>query len=130
MVPLIKWDDEDERKLHKAAFIKARAALLKQNKKSIVEGGASCLYLAPDGSRCAVGHLIDDSELIDPKTGLPFGGINNQGIEAARGEGRFFSSLKGLRTSFLEKLQAIHDSGDVDTWDHAFTLLAIEYDLI
>jgi hypothetical protein len=41
---------------------RAAKALMKQNRRS-VRGNMACVYLAPNGDRCAIGHLLRDGEI-------------------------------------------------------------------
>jgi hypothetical protein len=46
-----------------AAFDKATAAVIAQGKRSIADDGDSCLYRGPNGTKCAVGHLMSDEQM-------------------------------------------------------------------
>lgn len=92
-------------------FDKAVAGLKGQGYQRAIDphyGGSRCLYRGPNGTKCAVGHLIPDDvyteEMDDP---TPLATV----IQAI---GVPCDSLDGV-WSFFNDLQRAHDAGDEPT---------------
>lgn len=95
-----------------------RNHLLTQNRKSVYDSNnINCFYRGPNGTKCAIGCLISDSEY---STEL---------------EGRNIYSLKNTFTWMIEHeqlltdLQYVHDSIPVDTWKVELDKVANRYGL-
>lgn len=104
-------------------------ALLAQGKKSgekPEEGDFECLYRAPDGCKCAIGHLIKDKfytpdmEGANIRSDLPWEALK-------KSIGR--TDLSDHDRDFLEHMQEIHDETAPETWDAQFRKVAIEWAL-
>ena len=96
------------------------AHLRKQGRKS--QEDRQCLYRGPDGTKCAVGCLIPDSEY-SPK--LEMHSIIN--LEFSR---RLPPSLEGLNLRLLRELQSVHDTWCVYQWEERFQAVAKHYGLV
>lgn len=74
--------------------------------------GGSCKYRTVDGSKCAIGCLIEDDQYTP---GMEFYWIY---ILAERYSSRMKNILNGTssRLAFLEKLQIAHDNCDTDKY--------------
>ncbi len=92
--------------------------LLKQNARS--EDGRTCLYRGPNGTQCAVGCLLTDSEV--EQIG------NKTGVVRARMEGNLPGRL-WEHVDLLQELQGIHDRLSPYEWKAALTVLARTSDL-
>jgi hypothetical protein len=85
-------------------FDTVAAAILKQGKPSMRfdNGSAYCVYLADDGSRCAVGHLFNDKELMEY-------GRSIMGISSIVKDTNGLRSSLGQEVDLLSQLQSAHD---------------------
>jgi hypothetical protein len=85
------------------AFNIALAALRKQGCRGYNKHRSMCMYITPDGKRCAVGHLLSDGELQS---------IISPGLEVDEIGHESMPSLRGLSLSFLCDLQEAHDNSE------------------
>lgn len=95
-------------------FDTVAVAILKQGKPSMRfdNGSAYCVYLADDGSRCAVGHLFNDKELRE------YGG-SIMGISSIVKDTNGLRSSLGQEVDLLSQLQSAHDvPATVRSGDH------------
>jgi hypothetical protein len=69
----------------------------------------SCRYRGPDGTKCAIGHLIDDEEY-DPS----MEGYSVTGEQFFKWQNKI-EKMAELEPSFLADLQAIHDNAVTST---------------
>jgi hypothetical protein len=87
-------------------------ALRKQGKKSTYSdnSGSVCQYRAPDGCKCAIGHLIPDDEYMPIMEGMDVHGIF-----------RFLNDKRKMEfvnnENLLYTLQNIHDNYNVAEWE-------------
>lgn len=92
--------------------------LRKQGKKSLNTLGL-CVFRAEDGSRCAVGQLIEEKEYVpgfdDYKT-------SDNAFE--------FVVNKGHNKELLHDLMTCHDSKLVENWESEFKTVAENHGLI
>lgn len=84
--------------------------LLTQNKKAVNEIG-ECMYLAPDGCRCAAGCLITPDEY------KPY--FENRLWWRLAAEG----NVPKEHSDIIEQFQHIHDHSDVDMWETSINRL-------
>lgn len=98
-------------------FDKVSLHLLQQGKRSSVR--RKCLYRGPDGLKCAIGCLIDDTHF-DPK-------MENVSVCALmeRFDLGFVVDSPGL----LYELQRLHDFNDPKYWKRKLRELAQRYHL-
>ena len=96
--------------------------LRKQNKRALkFDNGyeAGCMYRSEDGSRCAVGQLIEEKEYVpgfdDYKT-------SDNAFE--------FVVNKGHNKELLHDLMTCHDSKLVENWESEFKTVAENHGLI
>lgn len=117
-------------------FDKVALALLKQNKKSIgpaiTDDGEKirCMYLNPNGCRCAVGHMLNDEDLqaivrwkentssIRNMIRIFFPNTESKEIAFIRAE-----------MAFCRGLQFIHDTRMPGKWREEFIDFASMYEL-
>jgi hypothetical protein len=107
--------------------------LIKQGKratKNTSEGNTSCLYLADDGSKCAIGCLIADEHYdksIEGKTAetLIYSDNLPDIISDLSVEGMFEEEM----VSFYSDLQYIHDYVSPEDWSGRLRGIAIQRDL-
>lgn len=105
------------------------SALLAQGKQSgeVPEEGADfeCRYRAPDGCKCAVGHLIKDE-------------FYNEGFEGSNMcattvinavEKSLGVHLTEHDIDFLQHVQEVHDNTSPETWDSQFRKVACDWAL-
>ncbi len=91
-------------------FDTVAAHLLKQGKRALRSGlaGASCVYRATDGCKCAVGCVIPD-EFYE-------GRFEHHGVRFVLEESQELYRLLGGSELLLNYLQRIHDCEDVQKW--------------
>lgn len=85
-------------------------ALLKQGKPAVTAdevntGGVRCVYRAPDGSKCAVGHLLTEKDMARIYRSRP-----DQNLSFRRITDTLALPYNSRRVQFIEDLQALHDS--------------------
>jgi hypothetical protein len=99
-------------------FKKSVRGLLKQNKQSLCDG--HCVYLSPEGLRCAIGMLIT-KESYNPKmeNDSPSSEIVKNVLKKS---GIIVSNIDDV--NFLKQLQSIHDSFKPDEWFDLFVKFA------
>ena len=104
-----------------AIFNIVYVALLTQNAKSVEapspdnEDGilASCLYRGPNGTKCAVGHLItDEAFAFDPSCNAS--SVRDYNVQQMLQKSGVPTDLQTI--GFLGSLQRIHDSHNVEDW--------------
>lgn len=93
---------------------KAIVGVIKQGRPSRDSG--FCMYRAPGGLKCAVGHLIDDAHYSSSFEGESIGG-RGATRAVARSIGREFSRRE---FEFLKAIQACHDEADEDRFVDSF----------
>ncbi len=107
------------------AFTKIVLGLRKQGRKS--EGPANdgdycseslCMLRGDDGTKCAVGILIDDGDYTPDMEEVTLAVLHAQD-----------STPAGLPFTFLACMQEIHDSCDVDQWERKWEAYARDNDL-
>lgn len=105
-----------------AIYDTVRTHLLKQNEKAMQKG---CVYLTPDGLKCAIGCLIPD--------GHP-GQTMRIGVEGLMRAHPDLAELWEVDNqedrSLLARLQSIHDGTSTTEWKHHLDNLALSYDLV
>lgn len=84
------------------AFDRACRAIIEQGRPSYDEATGRCMYRSADGARCAIGHLIPDSEYQPSFEG-----------DAAPRVALAVPSLAGLDHEMLDELQTAHDNAAV-----------------
>lgn len=111
-------------------FDKVVVHLRKQGRQAVKDG--CCLYRSPEGLKCAVGCLIEDAEyspaferkiLCDLIQYLRY-------LESLEGTDR--SALLNrlvMNEPLLERLQSVHDDGEVPDWEQGLARVAKEFDL-
>jgi hypothetical protein len=82
-------------------------ALINQGCQSYSTSLNTCVYRGPNGTKCAVGHLIPDEIYNDDMEGL-----NVKSLSGIDGVPEYFRDNKILK--FLSDLQMLHD--DIDSW--------------
>ncbi len=94
--------------------------LLEQGQKSTEPedeffDGSGCKYRDNNGNKCAIGHLIDNSEYnLKLEGGLT-------GVIRGLTDSRFAEGfLNSVGSNFLRQLQGIHDGVPVEKWKNAF----------
>lgn len=97
-------------------FDRVAKHLLKQNKQSTRQDSSACLYRGPDGLKCAVGCLIQDSEYHPSMEGVP--------AILIRLPERFSNVVK---SGLLRDLQIVHDAAHPRTWKSELRRLAKDY---
>lgn len=108
---------------HQLIFTHVLTALRTQAKPALSDMGG-CVYIAENGSRCAVGHLIDQSLYTDDMEGAPIGNRPNV-VAAIKPE--FGVSDSVTDPDFLRELQRyMHDSLSDFVDDEEGFLLALE----
>lgn len=91
---------------HQQAFNRIARHLMKQGEHSKEIGDyGSCLYRGPNGTKCAIGALIPDSQYDE--------NFEGEDLVVIRMKAR---ALKGLRIAFLSEMQGVHDNNDPDKW--------------
>lgn len=90
---------------NREAFDTVKGHLLTQMARSVNDSG-ECMYRGLEGRKCAVGCLIPDEEY-DVRMERKRASVVRQSVR----------SLSGLDRGMLERLQVIHDSFDVETWE-------------
>lgn len=112
-------------------FSKVKAALLKQNAKSLAathaSAGQQCCYFAEDesGYKCAVGHIIPDElqEFIKDR-------YNETSLrQLVNTMSNDFTRFVDRNLAFLRDLQVIHDVAPISDWPAEFAALATKYEL-
>lgn len=95
-------------------FKKSVRGLLKQNKKSLCDG--NCVYLSPEGLRCAIGMLIT-KESYDPRieNESPASNIVQKTLDKC---GIYVDTESDIL--FLKALQSIHDANEPYEWMDLF----------
>ncbi len=99
--------------------------------RNVQDGVGSCLYLAPNGNKCAVGHILTKKELED--FGDFIGGVGELANRMGLGPDHPFKSDE----DFYAGIQNIHDRLDVDVEGSEFIpyfkrhmmAFALEYNL-
>ena len=103
-----------DKKQKLAIFKKSVRGLLKQNKQSICDG--ECVYLNPEGLRCAIGMLIT-KESYNPR--IEYQSVADDNVKQALEEsGIIVSDLSD--GGFLRRLQLIHDDNEPYEWVDLF----------
>jgi hypothetical protein len=99
------------------------------------KGINSCLYRAPCGAKCAIGHLIPDSHYCSSFDTA----VNASVVGLLKGSVRFRNALKAggvdvgtVTTYFLRDLQEAHDSATIyfSKFETAMRSLAYAYGLV
>lgn len=98
------------------------------------------LYRGPDGTRDAIGHLIDDEHYSPELEGLtvpvPFDPDWRQSDwpdlskDGMVGEALIASGIHPEQFGFLEELQNIHDVAPREIWEREWKSLAKDFDLV
>lgn len=103
-------------------FNTVATALLAQGKASYARYGG-CLYRGPDGTKCAVGHLIPDEKY---RPSLEGKGAEHADVVRA-------ASIPDGERGFVRKLQFLHDNDlegyGIDRWKLGMHDCAREYGL-
>jgi len=105
-------------------FDKIVTHLRTQNEKSVDDGGYSCVYLSPNGLKCAVGCLIS-KDAYDAKI---------EGQTACNSHVKKALELSGIGVDeqlelMLIKMQYLHDDNTPDHWEEEFFKIAAQFDL-
>jgi len=96
-------------------FDKVATALIKQGKPSIGEDTA-CSYFNKDGSRCAIGWLVDESVARDFQKLCP-----NEAVYGLTKKFRLEDIIGDVELGFLSNIQDAHDMGsDKPDWLDSF----------
>ncbi len=93
------------------AFDKAATHLLTQRvvSRNYIDDGFFCCYRGPGGLKCAIGVLLEDSE-------VPTEVGTSPSVSSLKSTGRLPASLTDLPVDFLQDLQGVHDSYDPSRW--------------
>lgn len=103
-------------------FDRGVSAVLKQGRVAYDYGVDQCAYRAPDGSKCLIGHLIDDEHYSDSLEGL--GANDPPVIEALSGSlGVDVHHLAPI----LRRLQECHDNGALGSFIPSFRMHCREF---
>ena len=110
-----------------AIFDKVGTHLLTQNKRALdtSNGGDRCMYINPEGLKCAAGCLIPEDEY---RPEFEHGAILLSGFESMNERTKLVSDYFKSKYSDLEmfliiKLQKIHDTILPNKWrDHLYSL--------
>ncbi len=95
-------------------FDKVVKGLLKQGEKALEADTRVCLLRGVNGTKCAVGLLIEDSAY-HPSW---------EKISIWEGDLHEYLEEQGFDVSFLGKLQVIHDQSEVGDWEDRLKELA------
>lgn len=96
----------------------------KQAMGQTLRKGDMCMYLAPDGCKCAAGCLIP------PEDYRPeFEGNSIENRESAVGVYFKQKFPNSDDRELIQDLQNIHDNGEVNTWESQWRYLASNYGL-
>lgn len=102
-------------------FTKVKNHLLKQGEKAVVgKDNINCKYRTKDGLKCAIGCLIPDKNynpIIEGDNIYSSAVVKSLPFEV--------SNSSEIGFDFLEELQHIHDSNDVDKWEDKLKELAV-----
>ena len=101
-----------------AIFKKSVRGLLKQNKQSLCDG--DCVYLNPEGLKCAIGMLITEGSY-NPK--MEHSGPGDDRVQKALEKSGIIVSNES-DVGFLTRLQNIHDGYEPCTWVDIFAYFA------
>ena len=93
------------------------AHLRKQGKQATIDGHG-CAYRGDNGTKCAVGCLIPDSEYREEFEGWPVGGVMGQCM-----------ALQDHDVDLLASLQRVHDANLPYDWEKRFQTVAKMYGL-
>ncbi len=111
-----------------ATFNHVVTELLKQNKKSmgpktteITSATYLCKYRGDDGSKCAFGHVIPDTEYNPSMEGKDITSILNWDGESTNVDYNYYL--------FVKRLQNIHDGNEVREWPSRFINIGNEFSL-
>lgn len=113
-------------------FTKVKNHLLTQNCKSYNpnikarDGNSQCLYRGPNGTKCALGCLINDAYY------SPDFEQNNisEFREAMLASGIYIGATDCSTYRLLHELQCLHDFKYVENWPMHLELIAKEFDLV
>lgn len=103
-------------------YDKVAEALLKQGCASVGED-STCLYRGPNGTRCAIGHLMPD-ESYD----LEFEGTIAAGLPMTK----LIPGIKKKNLPLLYELQSAHDNwlvSNIEKWKIDMKRIAVEFQL-
>lgn len=114
-------------------FDKVAKTLIKQGKPCFISNAAGglCSYYKPNGDRCAIGWLVDETTakwLEEKYSGIGVSDISDEVLKDIFGE--------GYDLVLLTELQDVHDSHTREKpsewlmlWKKAMTVIAEDYDL-
>lgn len=93
---------------------------LRQQGRPSLNANHDCMYRGEDGTKCAIGCLIEDKDYNPDFEGQFFG--------------RFVKDVPNLEwmrkhTVLLEELRIVHDLHQIDYWEMKFQNIAIEHGL-
>lgn len=107
-----------DKKQKLAIFKKSVRGLLKQKKQSLCD--EDCVYISPEGLRCAIGMLIT-KKAYNPK--MEHQSPSDDKVKEALKESGIIVSDKSDEM-FLKELQGIHDGNEPHEWVDLFTEFA------
>lgn len=90
------------------AFDVAARHLLTQGRRSMNPDSSSCAYRGVDGTKCAVGALIDDADYVT-EMDRSADGDYGFGIKCATMSRLMPACLRSVDIDLLAKLQSVHD---------------------
>jgi hypothetical protein len=97
-------------------FDKVASHLLTQNKKALDEENY-CVYLAPDGCKCAAGCLIPDEQYVYTIEGSTWSWLKDRGY------------VENKHYSLIRRLQICHDTQKPHEWPSCLEKIAEEFNL-
>lgn len=108
-----------------AVYDQVKAHLLTQGKRAMNEV-EECLYRGPNGTKCAVGCLIEDEHYFP---GLEFRRVHHPAVRAALARSGVEFKPGSRDETLLMRLQNVHDKGHVPEWAHELEDVARAFNL-
>ena len=102
-------------------FDKVAKHLATQARKSLNSSGEECMYLAPDGSKCALGIFITSDDYYD---------VSMEGADVVRlKEDGLLPKHLWDHLPLLDALQTVHDANEPDSWEYWLREVAARWQL-